>query len=149
MSEIKVTSKPTANELQVILSRKQKAMTSFRVVHKKASILLDKWVQRNFRREGKDLGADKWPPFKAGGRIKKGILDTGAKLLQDTGRLRGSFRPFHSERDAGIGSALPYSKPHELGLGHLPMRRMLPKEKDIHDAMIKLFDSHVKKATNA
>lgn len=119
----------------------------FKVVNKKISILLDRWVQVNFKTEGKNVGS--WPPFASGGRIVKGGIDGSAKLLQLTGNLRMSFKPFYDKKDAGIGSRLPYSKPHHEGLKNLPERRMLPNE-NLDEGLIRkvreMYVQHVKGA---
>ena len=118
---------------------------------KAVAIFLDKWVQQNFKSEGGKVGG--WKSFEAGGRwIKKGnvskrsgateglgrktktrVLDKSAQLLQDTGRLKSSFVPFASMFNAGIGSDLPYSEPHNYGdkSRNLPARRMIPKRSEV------------------
>lgn len=108
---------------------------------RQVSIFLDRWVQLNFREEGGKVGG--WTPFKYGGRettnaksnakIDGRYVNTTAKLLQDTGRLRISFIPFATTTNAGIGSDLPYAKGHEEGTSKLPQRRMLPKAPEVED----------------
>ena len=105
----------------------------------KVSIMLDRWVQKNFRSEGGNVGG--WKPLKAGGRwVKNQGFDSSAKTLQDTGRLRSSFKPFADKNRAGIGSALEYSINHEEGIG-VPVRRMLPKAKDVEAQAKKLIEA--------
>lgn len=102
----------------------------------------------NFRTEGGKVG--KWKKLKAGGRYVsrngKRKLDVSAKILQDTGRLRKSFLPFHNKKDAGIGSDLPYSKPHEEGEGPLPKRRILPLVKEVRRNVVDIYDKHIRKS---
>lgn len=126
-------------------SREKMVGTGSPVVYKKIATFLDQWVQRNFKSQGANLKGDVWPRFAAGGRRKRGILDTSAKLLQDTGALRASHLPFSSKSDAGIGSLLPYSKFHQEGIG-VPRRRTLPERVEVHDAISQLFDEHVKRS---
>lgn len=104
------------------------ALRDMRPAMKRVSVFLDAWVLRNFRTEGGNVGG--WEPFEAGGRYVGGTLDTSAKLLQDTGTLRGSYRPFYSTNNAGIGSKLPYAEIHEEGEG-VPARRMVPEGSDV------------------
>lgn len=107
----------------------QKELGDHRQGFFRASIFLDRWVQQNFKSEGGKVG--KWVPFKAGGRpLAGGEIDTSAKLLQDTGRLRGSFQSFYTPKNAGIASDVPYSKIHEEGIG-VPQRRMLPERAEV------------------
>lgn len=109
---------------------------------KKIAVLLDRFVQKNFKSEGGKVG--KWKKLKAGGRKKKGKpLDTTAVILQDTGRLRISFRPFTMKNGAGIGSDLPYARPHNEGKGALPKRRMLPLEREINKEVREVLNKYV------
>lgn len=117
--------------------------------NREISIWLLRWVNENFKSEGGNVG--KWKPFKKGGRIMPdGSINTSAKLLQDTGRLRASFSNYYSRKVAGVGSDLDYSLTHELGLPHkrLPARHMIPLEGDtsIDDAVLKIYGRHIDKA---
>ena len=107
------------------------------------STYLDRWVQSNFKTEGGKVGG--WVPFSYGGRLTKGGVDFTAKLLQDTGRLRASFTPFHSKTDAGIFSDLDYSKNHEEGIG-VPQRRLLPKKIEVMVDIRNILEGAVVKA---
>ena len=148
--KITIVQKPVSGQLNARLQRIGRKLSDFKDVHKEASILLDRWVQKNFKAEGQGLSSDKWPPFARGGRWRKGFgLDTSAKLLQDTGALRISFQPFADSQDAGIGSVLDYAKYHEEGTGDIPKRRMLPEPREVEDTLTELFERHVERARNA
>lgn len=109
--------------------------------YKRAATYLDQWVQINFRTEGGNVGG--WKPFARGGRWRKGVgIDQTAKLLQDTGALRLSFRPFATKNNAGIGSDLDYAERHEEGLG-VPQRRMLPKQSEVKQPIRDILDQYV------
>lgn len=115
----------------------------------KISIMLDRWVQRNFKTQGGKVGG--WKPLKAGGRWVKRrgkgrYFDTSAKILQDTGRLRASMFPFATANKAGIGSSLSYAKNHEEGIG-VPVRRMLPESKDVLQKAQQLIEHHILEGT--
>ncbi len=118
------------------------------MANRQVSVWLARWVNDNFKSEGGNVG--KWKPFKAGGRLRNGRVDTTAKLLQDTGALRASFLPFHSRKVAGIGANAPYSIYHELGIPSrgLPSRRMLPLASDtkVTNAIIRIYDTFIRKA---
>lgn len=107
------------------------------VPYKKASIYLDRWVQLNFRTEGGRVGG--WQKSRAAERRH-------GKTLQDTGRLRASFIPWATRRNAGIGSDVPYSETHEKGLDGMPVRRMLPKRKEVIADIRLIFNAHVQSA---
>ncbi len=106
---------------------------------KKISIMIDRWTQDNFRTEGGNVGG--WAPLAHGGRFvkKNGVwtLDENAKILHDTGALRISTLPFHTKRNAGIGSELPYAKKHNEGEDGLHVRRIIPDKSEDKDIMTK------------
>lgn len=137
---VKVEIKPSLAELRKRLDDKRKAITDLRTPYARAAVLLDQWVQKNFRGEGGNVGG--WEPF---AKNKRGIpyveaSDPGrapAKLLQKTGRLRSSFNPFASAKNAGIGSDLPYAKIHHEGDGRIPARPMLPDKGQARTAIMR------------
>jgi phage gpG-like protein len=136
---IRGSSKAASRKLKEVIRKVSNPISANREV----SIWLLRWVNTNFKTEGGSVGG--WKPFKHGGRIlPSGNIDTEAKLLQDTGRLRASFNPFFSKTVAGIGSGLRYSVTHELGLPHrnLPARRMLPlaSDKSVENGIIKIYN---------
>lgn len=136
---------PTLTKLSERFRKVTKKMGEMSAPHKKIAVILDAWVLRNFKSEGKSVGG--WEPFAAGGRqLPGGGFDTSAKLLQDTGRLRASFIPFSSKGNAGIGSRLDYSETHEEGFGNIPQRRMLPKLAEVRVDIRKIFDGHVEES---
>lgn len=143
--EIQFSSKPEMASIKKKLQDKGKRIGDLLPVHKKVSVYLDGWVQKNFKTEGGNLKDGKWPRFKAGGRRVAGRLDSSAKLLQDTGALRSSHLPFYDKKNAGIGSNMKHAAPHNKGLGHLPMRRTIPKIAEISSSVLTIFDNHVKK----
>lgn len=128
--------------IQAELRQRIEKLKNLREPNQKVAIILDRWVQRNFKTEGGHVGG--WTPFKRGGRpLPGGGIDTTAKLLQDTGALRLSFRMFWDSKQAGIGSRLKYSKPHEEGTSRLPQRRMLPAERDVIRPILRVYNRHV------
>lgn len=120
---------------------------------RQVAIFLDSWVQRNFSSSGK--GAGGWEPYKYGGRLglkrksnAKSIdghhwINTNAKLLLNTGRLRLSFLPFIRKGIAGIGSDLPYAKAHDEGSKSVPQRRILPINKEVQTDVFTILDNFV------
>lgn len=158
---IRASFKPTLDATKRKLDKAHKKLSHLEIANKKCAIVLDQWVLQNFKTEGGKVGG--WPPFKYGGRINdKGLgtpvvvavpwgvmdayVDESAKLLQDTGTLRRSFKPWSNKLTAGIGSDLPYSKPHEKGTSKLPQRRMLPRntDRELTDKIYAVYETHVK-----
>lgn len=138
---VQITIDPSRAEQRRAMNELRKDMRDQKVPYAKCSIFLDGWVQRNFKTEGGNVGG--WKKFAVGGRRRKGKgIDTSAKLLQDTGRLRLSFKPFATKSDAGIGSDLPYSKNHDEGVD-VPQRRILPQKKEVWPKVKEIFNKHV------
>ena len=155
--KIKITQDPSGTEVNLALNKQYQRLTNFKLFHYEASILLDRWTQKNIKSEGSDLGSDSWLPFKkradgrrgrwiAGNRGSKGYLDTSASLLDHTGKLKGSYRDFHNAKEAGVGSWLDYAKIHEDGKG-VPVRRVLPTEPEIRTRIMMLLQDHFTRAT--
>ena len=142
---VKLSVKPTLDEIKAEYKERGKTFSNLTPAHKKVAIFLDQWVQNNFKDEGKGLGTDRWKALKAGGRYTSGVFDTAAKLLQDSGRLKFSFLPFATQRDAGIGSKLAYSKNHNNGIG-VPMRRILPLALEVKDRIDEILTEHGRKS---
>lgn len=136
-------SKPSVEELKRSVEARRKQLANFRTPYTRASIFLDQWVQQNFKSEGGKVGG--WKPFAKSTLEHIAETDPGrqpAKLLQRTGRLRSTFMPFASDDDAGIGSNLFYSKPHNEGLGRLPQRRLLPTRDLVMGDIRRIFKNY-------
>lgn len=152
-SRVSVDVQPPMKEVRERLKRMRKDVGDMRTPYAQAATYLDRWVQKNFKTEGGNVGG--WAPLKFGGRwSQRGggrFFDSAAKVLQDTGRLRQSFLPFVTRRDAGIGSDLPYAKKHAEGKGEagrkLPKRRMLPTQREVRKDIREILNAHVKKIT--
>jgi len=146
MSSVSIKVKPRLALVKKRLDLARKKLKNTAVPHKEISLMLDNWVQKNFKSEGGKVGG--WKPFALGGRYKKDVFDPTAKLLQDTGRLRLSFAPFSDKRGAGIGSFLNYSKQHEEGIG-VEQRRMLPISREVRKDIFKMYSKWVNKNIKA
>lgn len=129
--KVEVIVTPTIKELRKRLGEGRKAVKDLRTPYARAAVLLDQWVQKNFKSEGGKVGG--WQPFatNAAGIPIVELREpkrAPAKLLQRTGRLRSSFTPFASKKHAGIGSDLPYAKTHHEGEDKIPERPLLPSK---------------------
>lgn len=131
---------PTLEELKKRHNERTKELQDTSIPYKKVTTYLDSWVQKNFKQSGALVGG--WIPFKYGGRITKKGINTSAKLLMDTGRLRASFLPFVTKSTAGIGSDLPYSKAHNEGEG-APKRRILPVDAEVKKQITDILEGRV------
>lgn len=148
---VHVEAKPSAQKLERYIRSIGGNLDKGRAqVNRELSVMLDQWVQRNFRSQGGQVGG--WADLKRGYRVKRGrggktYRQTDYKILQDTGALRRSFKPEFNENEAKIGSALPYSGKHELGdpARKLPQRRMLPRAPEIERDIFRVYDRHIKR----
>jgi phage gpG-like protein len=149
--KLRIETKPHLNEVRATIDRLRRGLVNMRIPMKKASIQFERWVHHNFETQGQLLGSDKWPEFALGGRPKKGGgIDFSAMLLQDTRRLRASYRPFSSRNNAGIGSRLDYALIHTKGAPSrgLPARRQLPTHREVMPDVIRVFGEHMVKQAN-
>ncbi len=149
VDKIKVQVKPPLEEVAFIWKHRSKTLSNLEPAHKKVAVYFDQFVQRNFKDEGANLeGGDVWPAFIHGGRVVLGDIDSSAKLLQLTGRLKFSFLPFSNKDNAGIGSKLLYSKTHNEGLDRtgVPKRRILPIDSEVTDRIREILTAHGKKS---
>ena len=138
---VQVTMSPTPSEMKAMLNTARKGLSS-KKPYQKVAALLDRWVQKNFQKEGRLSTKSGWAKFSEFNSRK--IKDPKAKLLQDTGRLRSSFIPFYSLLTAGIGSGLDYSIKHEEGKDGLAKRKMLPTKKQVWPDVKKALNTHTK-----
>lgn len=136
--------RPPLTVVQESIRRRAREMLDRTVPNAQVAAYLDGWVQRNFRGQGNLV--DGWTPFKRGGRWVPGVgLDRSAKLLQDTGHLRQSFRSFYDRDTVGIGSDVPYAKYHEEGTATIPQRRMLPRQDDVIGPVLGIYERYFDK----
>ena len=153
MIQFDIRSKASIADLKTKANAAREALKDDGALMRQVAVFLDQWVQRNFKESGGKVGG--WGPFKYGGRLslkKKGnaqsvdghrYVNTSARLLMDTGALRLSFLPFAKRGTAGIGSDLPYSKPHNEGTDKLTQRRILPEDHEVRMDIKMLMNNFV------
>lgn len=110
------------------LTRKLQSRTD---LNARWAVLTLNWINRNFATEGGMVGG--WKPLSPNtlAARRKG----SGRILQDTGRLRGSFIPRWNDKEASVGSAISYSRFHEEGTkpyvikpkGNYPLRFKVAK----------------------
>jgi len=160
---IDITVRPALASVRARMGRIEAAVADRATAYRKISIMLDQWVQQNFRSQGGKVGG--WKELAPatlrarrrknlrGARRRKGERGAGfvarlgrVMILQDTGRLKASLLPFSDARDAGIGSQLPYSRAHEEGLSPIPQRRIQPRSREVIAPARRILDEHVRQA---
>ena len=132
--------------LQRRMSKMGKGLSDRRKVNARAVVLVDAWIQKNFKQEGGLVGGwQKLSPVTIAQRRKGG---GGAKILQDTGQLKSRWKKLWTAKFAKIQSGVPYSEIHHEGKGHIPKRQILPTEKQIRPQLIKMFSNFIKTVIN-
>ena len=118
-----------------------------------AVIYLDRWIQKNFDKDGKPaMGGSGWKPLAASTirAREKGwgdyVKDSSPQILRNRGTLKSRWKHDYNNRRAIIenfatakGSTYYYGLAHDEGRGHLPERRILPKEKQVSKKIKEIF----------
>lgn len=133
-----------------VRSARQK-LSNTKKTNAKAVILVDRWVQNNFKSEGQPVGG--WAPLKqstidrrrTGKKARK-----GSKILQDTGQLKTRWKHFYNDHMGRVTSNVPYAVYHDSDepRSKLPRRQILPDEKHISKDLEKLYGRFVKTSLN-
>lgn len=122
-------------------------MKKRRATNAKAVILVDRWIQQNFNKEGEFVGgweklAKSTEEARRTGKKKR----KGNKVLQDTGQLKSNWAHYWSHRFGRITSKVPYAKYHDSDKprkSNLPRRQILPDNKHIEPKLEKLYQHFV------
>lgn len=133
--------------LQRRLSRMTKGLSDRRRVNARATVIVDRWIQKNFQKEGQlAYPGTGWKPLKPStiASRRKGKGKGGVKILQDTGHLKGRWKKSWTATFAKVQSGVPYSEIHHEGKGHVPERRILPTDAQIRPELMKLFADFVR-----
>lgn len=115
-----------------------------RVVNKRALVLVDQWIQKNFQNQGGPVGG--WKALERStiaSRRKKG---KGARILQDVGWLKNKWKHFADNNTATIQSGVDYGVYHDSDKLRrtLPQRKILPRNEHIQPVLTKLFKHFVR-----
>lgn len=126
------------------LDRLQAAMEDTTQPNRQASIAMYGWLIRNYDREGALIGG--WAPLAPRTVAEKKEIGK-ERMLVRSGALRQSYVPFHTKENAGVGSELSYSKPHQEGnpARNLPARPMLPPRDVVLDIGIRVYGDYVRR----
>lgn len=133
-----------------------KRLKERRATNAKCVVFLGKWIQDNFKSEGrKAIGGGGWEPLSdltIALRRNKGREST--RILQDIGNLKNKWKQFYTDQDAYIESGVNYGWKHNLGdprnkwMGHLapiPQRKILPTKKQIWPGIKEIYKLFLKK----
>ena len=144
---IEVEFDSNAKELSVFMKSANDKLDIMTVPLKKTGIYMLGSIDKNFRYEGRP---DKWAPLKPAtisARRKKG---GGAKILQNTGRLKQDINPKYTPFSVSIGTNVEYGKFHQFGAPreNIPKRRFLMFQESDKKTINRIFKDHVKDSFN-
>lgn len=127
-----------------LIGRKRLQLANRQIAFKKAVIIIDRWVQKNFQEQGKPVGG--WEPLADATieRRRKGPRGEGRiAILQDTSTLKKSFKHVIESDYCALVSGVPYGIFHEKGTSKMPQRRILPKVREVQADIRKVFADFV------
>lgn len=112
----------------------------------RAAVIVDRWIQKNFRSEGGEVGG--WEPLAKSTEATRRVgrkKDKGHKILQDTGQLKTRWKLNWNHKRAIVKSGVNYGHYHDSkeSRRRLPRRQILPDEEHIIDPIRKIFKKHV------
>lgn len=137
------------NLLQRNMLRRQNTLKNRRKANAQAVAILDRWVQKNFEGEGKlAMGGKGWRPLspstllarEKGYGIYKGHASSNPRILQNVGNLKTQWKHFFTHKIGKLQSQMDYGMSHHKGVGRLPVRRILPLDRQIKPKLRKHFE---------
>jgi len=136
-------------QLQHHLDSRIQQLNNRRAVNAQAIAVTDRWIQKNFQSQGKlahpGTGWKELSPMTIMLR-RKGPKKTGKiMILQDTGTMRSRWKHFWDPWVAKIQAGVDYAYKHHFGKDNLPVRRILPTQKQIGPEIKKLYEKFVRK----
>lgn len=137
------------SKLKAAMSKRQRRLNRRTSINRRAIVLVDRWIQKNFETEGKKaIPGQGWKPL-APATIKARRSGTSsglpkARILQDTGQLKTRWKHRYNSREAVLQSGVKYGIYHEEGTSRIPKRRILPLESQIMPDIMKLYGKWVK-----
>lgn len=134
--------------LQKSMRKRAQSLKNREKVNAQATVVVDGWIQRNFNAQGAmSMGGKGWKPLQAATlkARRHGLGKGSGKILQNSGDLRKRWKHLWSVKLAKVQSGVTYGIYHEKGTKHLPVRRILPQNKQIWPLIEKLYSQFIKK----
>ena len=130
-------------QLQHHLDSRIQQLNNRRAVNAQAIALTDRWIQKNFQSQGKLAHPGTgWKELSLTTIMmrRKGPKKTGkVMILQDTGTMRSRWKHFWDAWVAKIQAGVDYAYKHHFGKEGLPVRKILPTQKQIGPEIKKLY----------
>ena len=127
-----------------------------RKANAQAIAIVDRWVQKNFEGEGRLAmgGGGGWKPLapatliarERGYGIYKHHETKDPRVLINVGNLKNEWKHYYNSRTGKLQSQMDYGEPHEKGLGSLPVRRILPLDRQIKPKLAKHYNWFIRQA---
>jgi phage gpG-like protein len=134
--------------LQRSIAKKMNKLRHREAVNQQATVVVDKWIQENFRSQGRlAMGGAGWRPLsdQTLARRRTGAAGFGAKILVDTGQLKSRWKHLWTATLAKVQSGVDYARQHHFGQYFLPVRRILPSDDQIWPRIEKLYNNYIRK----
>lgn len=109
-----------------------------------AKLIMFQDVMGHFRKQAGPDG--KWRPLKLATLKRRRKAGRGAKILQDTGRLKQSITAISSVEGAEVGTNIVYAATHQKGRGKIPQRQFLWLSKSAGNRILDRFIFHLRGA---
>lgn len=134
---------PKLDKFKSGMKDRHKKASNQRKVNAAALVMVDRWIQKNFQREGDP----KWKPLSPVtiALRRRGRGAGRPKILQDTGQLKTRWKHLFTHKKSVIQSGVEYGLKHEEGL-RVPKRKILPTNKQIWPELKKVYQSFVKRS---
>jgi len=136
-------------QLQKHMDSRVQKLQNRKTVNAQAVAVTDRWIQKNFQTQGKlahpGTGWKELSPVTIAMR-RKGPKKTGRiMILQDTGTMRSRWKHYWDAWIAKIQAGVNYAYKHHLGKDNLPVRRILPTQKQIGPQIKELYAKWARK----
>lgn len=139
------------NQLMSKMNQRKTKLDDRSRLNAQAITALDRWIQKNFETEGQSAVGG-WKPLapstllareKGWGNYKH-HKSSSPKILQDTGRLKTTWKHYWDKRRGWIRAGMPYAVTHQEGLGNVPRRPLIPTKEQIMPTLIKIYGAFVR-----
>lgn len=137
-------------ELQRKFKKLAKKLKNRRKLFNRIGVVLLNDVTKSFKDEAHE--GKSWKTLSPNTilRRRKGKGAGTARILQDTGKLKGSFAMKVGRDEVRVGSNVDYAPFHEEGKGKIPQRKMLPSDERALELAVdtteNLIEEEIKKA---
>lgn len=135
--------------LAAAMKYKHKKLAKMKSANAKAVVIVERWIQVNFQKEGAMAESGGWKPLKQAtlDARRKGKAKHGDKILQNIGNLKKDWGKGWSARGGRVWSKQPdYAPTHHLGdkSRNISARSIIPTEKQIMPELLKVYGKHVR-----